>query len=223
MTDSSLRQALAGLVAHWRWYADSVGGIATTPYHDGMRVCAKECAKELEAILAAHPAAPQGGVAGDGKDDYVAWLRFHRGAIQLCDSDTVGAFKVYRHPQPLQTSRESAGEREHVISLESATTIGVQIISEYQKLEQGGYTHWHKGNIGRMIQAGVDAATADSTPPSSAPSGLAQKGLRPLAELIIKADKETGSLHMTDHQTWGELMAEKLSLAQPLQQEGERK
>ena len=30
------------------------------------------------------------------EDGHVAWLRYRNGAIQLCDSDADGAFKVYR-------------------------------------------------------------------------------------------------------------------------------
>ena len=33
------------------------------------------------------------------EDSYVAFLRFNRGAIQVCDSDSEGAFKVWRHPR----------------------------------------------------------------------------------------------------------------------------
>jgi hypothetical protein len=31
-------------------------------------------------------------------DDYVAWARYDNGTIRLCDSDSPGAFRVYRHP-----------------------------------------------------------------------------------------------------------------------------
>ena len=42
-------------------------------------------------------------VLPDTRDEYVAWLRFVRGPggskrIVVCDSDEVGAFKVYRRP-----------------------------------------------------------------------------------------------------------------------------
>lgn len=32
-------------------------------------------------------------------DTYVAWCRYRNGRILLCDSDSPGAFKVYRHPR----------------------------------------------------------------------------------------------------------------------------
>ena len=42
-------------------------------------------------------------VSPDTRDEYVVWLRFVRGPgdskrIVVCDSDEVGAFKVYRRP-----------------------------------------------------------------------------------------------------------------------------
>lgn len=33
------------------------------------------------------------------EDNYVAWLRYVNGTIRVCDSDSPGAFKVYRHPK----------------------------------------------------------------------------------------------------------------------------
>ena len=59
------------------------------------------------------------------------------------------------NPKPVEGAR---------ISLESATTIGEQIIAEYQRLERGGYTHWHKSSIGLMVQAGVEAALSAAAP-----------------------------------------------------------
>lgn len=32
------------------------------------------------------------------EDSYIAWARYTNGTIRLCDSDSPGAFRVYRHP-----------------------------------------------------------------------------------------------------------------------------
>lgn len=37
--------------------------------------------------------------------DHVAWLRYTRTTIQLCDSDAPGAFKVYRQRQEVERLR----------------------------------------------------------------------------------------------------------------------
>jgi hypothetical protein len=78
-TSEGLRGVLDGLVTSWRAYANHVGGIATTPYHDGMRVCADELAAELEAALATPPQAPSGTTA----EEYATVA-----LVQRCESGT---------------------------------------------------------------------------------------------------------------------------------------
>jgi hypothetical protein len=60
------------------------------------------------------------------------------------------------------------------LTVESATTIAEEIIKEYQKLERGGYTHWHKRSMGRMLKAGVDAALGGGAAASTG-KGQSQK------------------------------------------------
>ena len=51
------------------------------------------------------------------EDNYVAWVHFHNGSISTCDSDSPGAFKVYRHPQSFQRIREIFAQRHPIESL----------------------------------------------------------------------------------------------------------
>jgi len=47
------------------------------------------------------------------------------------------------------------------LSLDSAITIAEEFVKEYQRLVNGGFTHWNKANMGRLLQAGVNAALAE--------------------------------------------------------------
>lgn len=47
----------------------------------------------------------------DWTDTYVGFLRFDNGALRLCDSETLGAFRVYRASTVKQYAREFAAEQ----------------------------------------------------------------------------------------------------------------
>ena len=68
--------------------------------------------------------------------------------------------RYLQHGRTEAMTEWGAPQPEAQLTVEQATTIGEAIIMEYQRLEKGGYTHWHKQNIGRMVQAGVNAALA---------------------------------------------------------------
>ena len=64
----------------------------------------------IQSLVLALDAAEKALKEAAGEDDsYVAWLHYRNGTIDLCDSDSEGAFKVWRRPR--LDAAPKAGER----------------------------------------------------------------------------------------------------------------
>lgn len=92
------------------WYGRTVMGLgATSESIDGLRFARQRDAEDF--INSGLTAWPEKTVVtehiwddGEQSDDYVAYLRFRNGRLQLCDSDAEGAFKVWRRPEGARES-----------------------------------------------------------------------------------------------------------------------
>lgn len=59
------------------------------------------------------------GVVMPCSDNYVAWCRYDNGAINTCNSDDLGAFKVYRGSTITELEQQMLDEQNKYLSAES--------------------------------------------------------------------------------------------------------
>jgi hypothetical protein len=101
--ERELREALGHLI--WAVEVEIQGGNRTRAFINQHRSKIRHWISEVKSLLAtpapapaAEPAAPR------SENDYVAWMRYTGNSIVACDSDSKGAFKVYRWAATVQST-----------------------------------------------------------------------------------------------------------------------
>ena len=75
------------------------------------------------------------------RDNYVAWLRYRHGyndnvQIEVCDSDSEGAFKVYRHPERTQAEPAASGVQRPEWGLKEDGSLGNTMVPKLEMVQE---------------------------------------------------------------------------------------